>query len=101
MSGAPLPSRVVIPVANPLTAEELIRIGAALMDERTGELTALGIVEVPEGMPLSDGATRARQARRLLRGPQCVSKFRPVPHARLSLFLSAPCAKDREAIKFS
>ena len=31
-----------------------------------GELTALGIVEVPEGMPLSEGATRARQARRLL-----------------------------------
>jgi len=66
MSGEPLPSRVVIPVANPLTAEELIRIGASLMDERTGELTALGIVEVPEGMPLSEGATRARQARRLL-----------------------------------
>ncbi len=66
MSPAPLPSRVIIPVANPLTAEELIRIGAALMDERTGELTALGIVEVPEGMPLSEGATRARQSRRLL-----------------------------------
>jgi len=66
MTGTPLPSRVVIPVANPATAEELIRIGAALMDERTGELTALGIVEVPEGMPLSEGATRARQARRLL-----------------------------------
>jgi nucleotide-binding universal stress UspA family protein len=66
MSGAPLPSRILIPVANPLTAEELIRIGASLLEERTGELTALGIVEVPEGMPLSDGATRARQARRLL-----------------------------------
>ena len=66
MSVEPLPSRVVIPVANPLTAEELIRIGAALMEPRTGELTALGIVEVPEGMPLSEGATHARQARRLL-----------------------------------
>ena len=66
MSTEPLPSRVVIPVANPLTAEELIRIGAALMEPRTGELTALGIVEVPEGMPLSEGATHARQARRLL-----------------------------------
>ncbi|MEI7744727.1 MAG: glucosyl-3-phosphoglycerate synthase [Chloroflexota bacterium] len=66
MSTQPLPSRIVIPVANPLTAEELIRIGASLMDPRTGELTALGIVEVPEGMPLSEGATRARQARRLL-----------------------------------
>ncbi|HEX8940075.1 MAG TPA: glucosyl-3-phosphoglycerate synthase [Candidatus Limnocylindrales bacterium] len=63
---APLPSRILIPVANPLTAEELVRIGAALLDRRTGDLTALGIVEVPEGMPLSEGATRARQARRLL-----------------------------------
>ena len=66
MTRAPLPSRVLIPVANPLTARELVRIGAALMDRRTGILTVLGIVEVPEGTPLSEGATHARQARRLL-----------------------------------
>ncbi len=66
MNPEPLPARILIPVANPLTAEELIRTGASLLEPRTGELTALGIVEVPEGMPLSDGATRARQARRLL-----------------------------------
>ena len=64
-SRPPLPARILIPVANPLTAEELIRLGASLLDSRTGELTALGIVEVPEGMPLSEGATRARHARRL------------------------------------
>jgi nucleotide-binding universal stress UspA family protein len=63
---APLPSRILIPVANPLTAEELVRIGAALLEHKTGSLTVLGIVEVPEGVPLSEGATRARQARRLL-----------------------------------
>ena len=62
----PLPARILIPVANPMTAEELVRIGSALLEPRTGELTALGIVEVPEGMPLSEGATRARHARRLL-----------------------------------
>ena len=62
----PLPARILIPVANPMTAEELIRLGAAMLDRRTGELSALGIVEVPEGMPLSEGATRARHARRLL-----------------------------------
>ncbi len=66
MTTQPLPARILIPVANPLTAEELIRIGADLLDPRAGELTALGIVEVPEGMPLSEGATRARHARRLL-----------------------------------
>ena len=63
---APLPARILIPVANPMTAEELIRLGAAMLDRRAGELSALGIVEVPEGMPLSEGATRARHARRLL-----------------------------------
>jgi glucosyl-3-phosphoglycerate synthase len=63
---ASLPSRILIPVANPLTARELVRIGAALMDRKNGSLTVLGIVEVPEGTPLSEGATRARQARRLL-----------------------------------
>jgi glucosyl-3-phosphoglycerate synthase len=66
VSRAPLPARILIPVANPGTAEELIRIGAALLDPRSGALDALGIVEVPEGMPLSEGATRARHARRLL-----------------------------------
>ncbi|HJW20896.1 MAG TPA: glucosyl-3-phosphoglycerate synthase [Candidatus Limnocylindrales bacterium] len=62
----PLPVRVVIPVANPATAEELVRLGADLLEPRGGEVTALGIVEVPEGMALSEGATRARHARRLL-----------------------------------
>ena len=71
---SPLPARILIPVANPMTAEELIRLGAGLLEPRTGELTALGIVEVPEGMPLSEGATRARHARRLL---QRVLDFAP------------------------
>ena len=73
-ANGPLPARILIPVANPATAEELIRLGAALLDPRAGELTALGIVEVPEGMPLSEGATRARHARRLL---QRVLDFAP------------------------
>ena len=47
MTRSTLPSRIVIPVANPLTAQELVRIGASLLDRR-GSLTVLGIVEVPE-----------------------------------------------------
>ncbi|MFP5343737.1 MAG: universal stress protein, partial [Candidatus Limnocylindria bacterium] len=66
VASTPLPGRILIPVANPATAEELIRLGAAMLDPRARELSALGIVEVPEGMPLSEGATRARHARRLL-----------------------------------
>jgi nucleotide-binding universal stress UspA family protein len=67
------PTRILLPLANPRTAADLVRIGAALMGHG-GTLTALGIVEVPEGMALSDGATRARQARRLL---QRVHEFTP------------------------
>jgi glucosyl-3-phosphoglycerate synthase len=68
-----LPSRILLPLANPRTAADLVRIGAALM-EHGGVLVALGIVEVAEGSPLSEGATRARQARRLL---QRVLEFAP------------------------
>jgi glucosyl-3-phosphoglycerate synthase len=68
-----LPSRILLPVANPRTASDLVRIGGALM-QPGGTLTALGIVEVPEGMPLSEGATKARDARRLL---QRVLEFAP------------------------
>jgi glucosyl-3-phosphoglycerate synthase len=68
-----LPQRIVLPLANPRTAADLVRIGAALL-QHGGSLTALGIVEVPEGMPLSEGATKARQARRLL---QRVLEFAP------------------------
>jgi glycosyltransferase involved in cell wall biosynthesis/nucleotide-binding universal stress UspA family protein len=68
-----LPKSIVIPLANPRTAADLVRIGAALLQEG-GAITALSIVEVPEGVQLSEGATRARQARRLL---QRVLEFVP------------------------
>ena len=68
-----LPAHILIPLANPRTAADLVRIGSALM-QPGGSLTALGIVEVPEGMALSEGATHARQARRLL---QRVLEFAP------------------------
>jgi glucosyl-3-phosphoglycerate synthase len=73
LSRAAAPARILLPLANPRTAADLVRIGAGLM-RPGGTLTALGIVEVPEGMPLSEGATRARQARRLL---QRVFEFAP------------------------
>ncbi len=68
-----LPKSIVIPLANPRTASDLVRIGAALLQDG-GAITALSVVEVPEGVPLSEGATRARQARRLL---QRVLEFTP------------------------
>src|SRR3990170_4779492 len=60
------PYRILLPLANPRTAGDLVRIGAGIRAGRTTEITALGIVEVPEGVSLSQGAIQARTARRLL-----------------------------------
>jgi glucosyl-3-phosphoglycerate synthase len=60
------PYRILLPLANPRTARDLVRIGAGLNGGRPTEITALGIVEVPEGVSLAEGATHARTARRLL-----------------------------------
>jgi nucleotide-binding universal stress UspA family protein len=60
------PYRILLPLANPRTARDLVRIGAGIRSGRKTEMTALGIVEVPEGYSLSEGATSARTARRLL-----------------------------------
>ena len=62
-----------MPLANPRTARDLVRIGSRLAHRRPTEITALGIVEVPEGVSLAEGASRAREARRLL---QRVPDFR-------------------------
>jgi glucosyl-3-phosphoglycerate synthase len=70
---AQLPRSILIPLANPRTAADLIRVGSALL-KQGGVITALGIVEVAEGVPLSEGATKARQTRRLL---QRVHEFVP------------------------
>jgi len=67
------PYRILMPLANPRTARDLVRIGSHLAQRRTTEITALGIVEVPEGVSLAEGANRARDARRLL---QRVPNFR-------------------------
>jgi nucleotide-binding universal stress UspA family protein len=60
------PYRILLPLANPRTARDLVRIGSGVSNGRPTEITALGIVEVPEGVSLSEGATHARTARRLL-----------------------------------
>jgi nucleotide-binding universal stress UspA family protein len=64
------PYRILLPLANPRTARDLVRIGAGIGSasgaRRSKEITALGIVEVPEEQSLAEGATSARTARRLL-----------------------------------
>jgi glucosyl-3-phosphoglycerate synthase len=60
------PYRILLPLANPRTAHDLVQIGSGVSRGRPTEITALGIVEVPDGVSLAEGATQARTARRLL-----------------------------------
>ena len=94
----PLPARILIPVANPMTAEELIRLGASMLDRRTGELSALGIVEVPEGMPLSEGATRAPADRTGLFAGVMRMPTESATNTRTSASSSAPPSTRRDSM---
>ncbi len=50
------PYRILLPLANPRTARDLVRIGAGVRAGRTTQITALGIVEVPEAVSLVGGS---------------------------------------------
>ena len=58
MTGEPLPSRILIPLANPRTAAELVRIGASLLEPRRRAHRA-GHRRGPRG----DAAVRGRDPR--------------------------------------
>jgi uncharacterized hydrophobic protein (TIGR00271 family) len=53
--------RVLVPIANPATAEALISAGGALARARGGEVLALQVVVVPEQTSLLSGRRAARQ----------------------------------------
>lgn len=53
--------RVLVPIANPATAEALISAGSALARARAGEVLALQVVVVPEQATLLSGRGTARQ----------------------------------------
>ena len=54
--------RVLIPVLTSRRAPELLRVGAALVQHRSGTGSLLGVVEVARGQPISRGVTVARRA---------------------------------------
>lgn len=79
------PFKVLVPLANPRTAGDLVRVAVGATGPsggRTGgHAIALGVVEVPEHRSLSEGALLARRQRRLLQqvadlGPWQI-EFRP------------------------
>jgi uncharacterized hydrophobic protein (TIGR00271 family) len=58
--------RVLVPVANPATADALIGAGGALARAHEGEILVLQVVVVPEQTSLLSGRRTARQRRSLL-----------------------------------
>jgi len=58
--------RVLIPVLTTRRAADLLRVGSALLRQRPGKGSLLGVVEVPHGQPISRGVTVARRYRSLL-----------------------------------
>jgi hypothetical protein len=58
------PYRILLPLASPRTARDLVRIGAGVANGRPTEITALGIVELPEGVSLSEVEKALRQLKK-------------------------------------
>ncbi|MEW6379660.1 MAG: glucosyl-3-phosphoglycerate synthase [bacterium] len=60
------PYTILVPVANPRTAGNLVKIASSMIGDTQGQTVALGVVEIPEHRSLSEGTILARRQRRLL-----------------------------------
>ncbi|WP_396613966.1 amino acid permease (plasmid) [Haloferax sp. S1W] len=58
--------QVLIPIANPENAEQLIRAGSAVARHKDGEVLLTSVATVPEQTPLSEGRRYASEQRELL-----------------------------------
>jgi uncharacterized hydrophobic protein (TIGR00271 family) len=59
-------TRILVPIANPETAESLLHLAGTLVRSEGGKVIALRVVTVPSQLPLSDGRTQAEADRLLL-----------------------------------
>ncbi len=51
--------RVLVPIANPDTAETLLRLAGSLVRQQGGKVIALRVITVPGQIPLSEGSSQA------------------------------------------
>lgn len=58
--------RILVPIANPDTAETLLRMAGSLTREKQGEVIALRVITVAYQVPLSEGQRKAASERVLL-----------------------------------
>lgn len=72
VQAAPVPGRfrVLVPLANPANAANLVDLAAAIAGEREGEIVALRVIQVPEQLPPARGARYVERERRVLETAQ-------------------------------
>ncbi len=58
--------RILVPIANPDTAESLLHLAGSLVKEENGKVIALRVITVSNQLPLSDGRIEAEANRMLL-----------------------------------
>ncbi len=49
------PYRILVPLANPETVNDLIRLASIIAREKDGEILAMSVIKVPEQLPVSSG----------------------------------------------
>lgn len=59
-------TRILVPIANPETAESLLHLAGTLVRPEGGKVIALRVITVPNQLPLSDGSIKAEADRMLL-----------------------------------
>ncbi|MEW6095199.1 MAG: glucosyl-3-phosphoglycerate synthase [bacterium] len=58
--------QILIPLADPVGAEDLIQIGSSFVQKKKGKIVALGVVKIPKDRSLSEGASVAKEYRQRL-----------------------------------
>jgi len=59
-------TRILVPIANPDTAESLLHLAGTLVKPEGGKVIALRVITVPNQLPLSDGSIQAEADQMLL-----------------------------------
>lgn len=75
--------RVLVPLANPEHADQLVRTACTLARERDGEVMVMSAITVPEKTPLSEGRRCADRKRDVLERALAVAEEEGVPASGL------------------
>ncbi|MBF2079176.1 MAG: chloride channel protein [Synechococcales cyanobacterium T60_A2020_003] len=71
--------RILIPMSNPKTAPELLKLAAAIAQGRNYELECLQVITVPQGVVPSEATVRTTHSRRLLRQAEYLGRRWNIP----------------------